>query len=75
MTGRAPLTEDELAALATAIQVAPLGFTLDVSRTEDRAVCDGLVERGSLVAVDDVDGGYRASDELQGAMGQQAANN
>ena len=76
MTERKPLTERELAAIATALKLAPSDFCLGPNRVEDRAVCDGLVERGSLVAVDVEEGsGYRLSDELSAAISQRASRN
>jgi hypothetical protein len=64
------LTEDQLGALATATLLAQrgLGFTIDASRTEERAICDGLVESGHLEAVEDVEGGFRLSAQLAQAL-------
>lgn len=73
---RTPLTEQELAALATAYELAPTGFALSPDRVEDIAVCDGLVERGSLAAFEVEEGsGYRLSDELAAAFEQRAGCN
>ena len=76
------LTEEQLKVMATATVVYPARFTIEEERTDDRAVCDSLVERGDLERVEDVEGGYRASDEFAAAMGklvdrraEQAATN
>jgi hypothetical protein len=68
--------EEELAAIGAALKVAPLSFVLGPERKQERATCDGLVERGTLVAVDAEEGnGYRVSDEFIAAMGQRASWN
>jgi hypothetical protein len=46
-----------------------LGITIEPERVEERATCDQLVESGHLATVEDVDGGYKLSDELTVAMG------
>jgi len=48
-------------------------FVIDAHRVADRMTCDSLVERGDLVSVEGVDGGYRASDERAAAQLLQAA--
>ena len=59
--------------LATATFLYPKGFGIDPEREEDRETCDSLVKRGSLIALQDVEGGYRLSDELANAVAVDTA--
>lgn len=72
--GRVPLTNKQMDAIATAVDLFPGIFSLGEARVKDRATCDSLVERGSLVTVDPPEDGdqdaswYRLSDELAMAL-------
>jgi hypothetical protein len=68
-----PLTEEQLAACATALLLHPLGFR---AKPEDLPTCASLVERGSLERFSSDEGiAFRASRQLLAAMEADARRN
>lgn len=83
-TEREPLTDEQARLNAAALHVYP--DLIHPDDAEMRSVCESLVDRGSLVAVQegsegnldpeaDVLIGYRASEQLRAAMTLRAAMN
>ena len=59
--------QDELGVLGAAAATAQAGTGFVVNENAARATCDGLVQSGHLIELEDVDGGYAPSPEFAAA--------